>query len=204
MPVTIVDYGVGNIGALLNMLETIGVEAVASCDHAVIEKADKLILPGVGAFDTAMNNLRARNLIGPLKTAVKDRGAAVLGICLGMQLLANDSEEGREKGLGWIDASVVKLNPKHPETKVPHVGWSDIHPQKASPLFPHGAPSERFYFTHSYQVSCRSTADVLATIDYDESPVCVAVSHANVHGVQFHPEKSHRFGMRLLKSFANA
>ncbi|HJW53037.1 MAG TPA: imidazole glycerol phosphate synthase subunit HisH [Burkholderiaceae bacterium] len=198
--VTVVDYGVGNIGALLNMFDHLGVEARASSDPRDIAWADKLVLPGVGAFDRAMSELRGRGLIGPLEEAVLHRRRPVLGVCLGMQLLARRSEEGREAGLGWIDADVRRLHlPVDSDLKVPHIGWMEIRAVGTSELF--AASGERYYFDHSYHVCCDRAQDVVAVIDYG-SELCCAVSARNVHGVQFHPEKSHRFGMRLLRSFA--
>jgi imidazole glycerol-phosphate synthase subunit HisH len=200
--ITIVDYGVGNIGALLNMFDYLNIDAQASGDQAVVASADKLILPGVGSFDRAMSTLRLRDLIKPLNVAVIDRNVPVLGVCLGMQLLAKRSEEGREAGLAWIDAEVRRIDLRDGSVlKVPHIGWTEIQPRGTSPLFPPGLPAERFYFDHSFHVSCDQASDVTATFDYDDA-LCCAVSVGNVHGVQFHPEKSHRFGMRLLTAFA--
>jgi glutamine amidotransferase len=199
--ITVVDYGVGNIGALLNMFEHLGIEARASGDSREIATADKLVLPGVGAFDRAMSALRRRGLVSALEETVLNRRCPVLGVCLGMQLLARRSEEGSEPGLGWIEADVLRIRPPAgSDLKVPHIGWMEVHPVGTGALF--GIKSERFYFDHSYFVSCDRADDVVAVIDYG-SELCCAVSFRNVHGVQFHPEKSHRFGMRLLRSFAD-
>jgi imidazole glycerol-phosphate synthase subunit HisH len=200
--VTIVDYGVGNIGALLNMYEYLGIDAVASSDANVIAEADRLILPGVGAFDMAMNTLRDRSLIAPMTHTACIRKRPTLGICLGMQLLARRSAEGTEPGLGWINADVARLTPT-PESglKVPHTGWTDIYPTKSSAIFPDKKLQERFYFVHSFHVVCDDPADRAASFTYDGEHTC-AVSVNNIHGAQFHPEKSHKFGMRLLKHFA--
>jgi len=168
MPIILVDYGVGNIGALLNILEYIGVEAVATGVPSEIAAAKKLILPGVGAFDTAMGNLRSRRLIEPLNVAVQERKVPVLGICLGMQLLGDDSQEGVEKGLGWIKGSVVRIHPNGADLKVPHIGWANIMPVRASALFPRSSAPERFYFVHSYHLACREPASVAATIRYGD------------------------------------
>lgn len=202
--IIIVDYGVGNIGALLNMFDYLGVDAISSSDPDHIASARRLLLPGVGHFDKAMRELDQRGLIAPLNTAVIDRGAPVLGICLGMQLLGRRSEEGSARGLGWIDADAVRIKPS-PQSglKVPHMGWSEIDVVNASDLFPATASGERFYFAHSYHVVCDRADDVVATIDYSDGLTC-AVRCRNVHGAQFHPEKSHRFGMRVLKAFAES
>ena len=199
--IVIVDYGVGNLGALINMLNFIGYDSCASCDPKIIAEADKLILPGVGSFDIAVQNLRERDLIIPLEDAVMVRKTPVLGVCLGMQLLARCSEEGKLPGLGWIAAQCVKIMP--PDNlglKVPHIGWSDVILRNASPVFRMVAPNSRFYFVHSYHMSCDKEENISAVVDYG-GELCCAVSAGNIHGVQFHPEKSHRFGMSLLKSF---
>ena len=200
--ITVVDYGVGNIGALLNMFEYLGIDAQASGDASFLATADKLVLPGVGAFDKAMATLRARRLVDPLNEAVIDRGRPVLGICLGMQLLAHSSEEGNEPGLGWIDADVRRITLAEGSTlKVPHIGWMEIRPIRRSQLFDPTQSVERFYFDHAYHVCCNRPEDAAAMIRY-ERDLCCAVSAGHIHGVQFHPEKSHRFGMRLLDAFA--
>jgi imidazole glycerol-phosphate synthase subunit HisH len=198
----VVDYGVGNIGALLNMYEHLGIDCLASGDPAVLRSAEKLILPGVGAFDRAMSTLRSAALVAPLEDSVLGRRVPLLGVCLGMQLLGRRSEEGVEPGLGWIAADVVRIHPPQGSSlKVPHVGWANVAPTGHSPLFPPAPTAERFYFVHSYHMRCDEPRDVAATVAYGE-PLCCAVSRGNIHGVQFHPEKSHRFGMRVLQDFA--
>ena len=199
--ITVVDYGVGNIGAILNMLDYLGIEAQSSGEPNLLERADRLILPGVGAFDKAMSTLRAKRLIDPLNNAVLERKVPVMGVCLGMQLLARRSEEGNEAGLGWIDADVCRIKlPVGSSLKVPHIGWMEVQPTRPSALFEPDLTTERYYFDHSYYVMCDRQEDVSATIEYD-MPLCCAVQAGNVCGVQFHPEKSHRFGMRLLRAF---
>jgi glutamine amidotransferase len=201
--ITIVDYGVGNIGALLNMFDYLGIEAEASADPRPVAAAHKLVLPGVGAFDKAMSTLRARGLVAPLEEALHERSATVLGVCLGMQLLARGSEEGGEAGLGWIDADVRRITvAPGSRLKVPHIGWMDVRAPRPSALFDPTDPVERFYFDHGYHLVCDRPEDVAAVFDYGDE-LCCAVDHGQVLGVQFHPEKSHRFGMRLLQAFAD-
>ena len=200
--ITIVDYGVGNIASLVNMLDHIGFEATASCDPDEIAGANKLILPGIGAFDHAMRTLADRALIEPLRMASLERKVPLLGVCLGMQMLGKRSEEGQLPGLCLIDADVIRLNPDpRSKLKVPNIGWHEVKPMGVSPLFDASAGHERFYFVHSYQMRCGDPRDAAATMEYGGA-VTIAVSRGNVHGVQFHPEKSHRFGMRLLQRFA--
>lgn len=197
--ITIVDYGVGNIGALINMFDYLGVDAKASSDPDELVAAQKLILPGVGAFGKAMSELHARRLVGPLNEAVLQRKTPILGVCLGMQLLARWSDESNVEGLGWIAATVKRIDPGQSGLKVPHIGWADVHPTRPSPLFTDEQP--RFYFVHSYHMVCDNDEDRLATIRYG-ADLCCAVNHDNIYGMQFHPEKSHKFGMRLLTAFS--
>lgn len=200
--VIVVDYGMGNHGAIVNMLEYLGFSAEVSSDPQVISQAERLILPGVGAFDRAMRSLRELDLVQPLEDAVLGRGVPVLGVCLGMQLLGNLSEEGEGlPGLGWIDARTIRLAPP-PDSglKVPHIGWSEVKPRLTSPLLGKLACNSRFYFVHGYHVLCDHDEDVAATCNYGRE-FCCAVSKGNIHGVQFHPEKSHRYGMELFRRF---
>lgn len=198
--ITIVDYGVGNPGALVNMLEFIGYEARITNQPSVILKASHLLLPGVGAFDAAMQRLRDSNLIPALESATLVRKTPLLGVCLGMQLLGRGSEEGSSAGLGWIPAASVRMRPDSAlKLKVPFMGWADIEAVPNAKLFA-GEGQFRFYFTHSYHMECDHAGDVAATYQFDQPVVC-SVQHDNIYGVQFHPEKSHRFGMALLRNF---
>jgi imidazole glycerol-phosphate synthase subunit HisH len=203
--IVIVDSGVSNVRSVANMLRRGGIVGVeVSRDPARIAAADRIILPGVGAFDAGMRALRELGLRTVLDRRVMEDGIPVLGICLGMQLLAERSEEGVEPGLGWIQGDNVKFS--FPDTgsspKVPHMGWNVLRSERPSPLFDHLDDEARFYFVHSYHLRCRRAEDILATATYGE-PFVAAVRRGNVYGVQFHPEKSHRFGMALLQRFAS-
>ncbi len=202
--VSIVDYDVGNIGALMNMFEYLGFEARAVGNSEDILAAECLVLPGIGAFDTAVQALRDRKLVEPLNEAVLIHRIPVLGVCLGMQLLARGSEEGLLPGLGWIAADVRRIVPTTgARLKVPHIGWSDVTPTGDQSLFlkpQPGSEPERFYFNHSYHVVCDHPSNVSATFDYGAT-LCCAIECGHMTGVQFHPEKSHRFGMRLLDAW---
>ena len=202
--IVVVDYGMGNIGSIANMLRKLGVQARISADHSVIESAGKLILPGVGAFDQGMQNLSDRGLIPLLTRKVMEEKVPVLGVCLGMQLFARTSEEGRCTGLGWLDAAAVRFPPgeEGSRLKVPHMGWNTIAVRRPHPILAGLEEGARFYFVHSYHVVCREPDVVLARTSYGMDFVS-AVAAANVVGVQFHPEKSHRFGMQLYRNFAN-
>jgi glutamine amidotransferase len=200
--IVVVDYGMGNLRSVLHKLKKIGVEAIVSSKAKDIEKAEKLILPGVGAFGAGMHNLRTYNLIPTLNKEVLAKKTPVLGICLGMQLLARQSEEGNAEGLGWIDAEVKRFDFKGNNNglRIPHVGWNTINLKKESPLLMGVVAGQRFYFTHSYHVYCHSPADVVATTHYGYDFVSV-IQHENIFGVQFHPEKSHRRGMEMVRNF---
>lgn len=198
--IAIVDYDMGNVASVANMLKRIGANATLTRDPDVLAGAEKIILPGVGAFDNGMRQLRRFGLVEPLEDAALRRKVPVLGICLGMHLLTTQSEEGTESGLGWLDATTVRFRfPAESHLKVPHMGWNYVRAQRANPLIPEEGRS-RFYFVHGYHVSCDRPEDVVATATHGLEFVC-AVSRDNVYGVQFHPEKSHRFGMRLLEGF---
>ncbi|MBS2034805.1 imidazole glycerol phosphate synthase subunit HisH [bacterium] len=197
--ILIVDYGVGNIGSISSMLSKIGAEATVGCSTEAISNADKLILPGVGHYDKAVTELRSRELLGPLSEAALQQKKPILGICLGAQLLGSTSEEGELPGLGWLDMEVKRFT--NPSVRVPHMGWNIVVP-KQNYLFG-DEPEQRFYFVHSYYMACKDPQDILATSHYGDDFTC-AVHRENIFGVQFHPEKSHRFGLKLLEKFANA
>ena len=200
--IVIVDYGIGNLASVLNMFKKIGATNVCiSKDYALIEKATKLILPGVGAFDAGMDNLEKLGLIPLLNKKVMEDKIPLLGICLGMQLLTNKSEEGVKPGLGWIDAETLKFNlDPSLKLKVPHMGWNYIKIQKENPLIEMESKS-RFYFVHSYHVKCKDESQSIATSDFGIDFTCM-INKDNIYGAQFHPEKSLKFGMQVLENFA--
>lgn len=195
------NYGVGNIAALTNMLDFVGADSVVVSDPTSLLRADKVILPGVGAFDQAVRCLDASGLREPLMELAVVHKRPILGVCLGMQLLGIDSEEGSGQGLGLIAARTRRIRPSDPAVKVPHMGWAEIAPTRSSVLFPDPEDRLRYYFAHSYHVECDSDDMVLAQINHG-GPITAAVQSGNILGAQFHPEKSHRFGAALLKRFA--
>ncbi|HBY55525.1 MAG TPA: imidazole glycerol phosphate synthase subunit HisH [Coxiellaceae bacterium] len=200
--IVIIDYGVGNIGSIVSMLNKIGVESVVSSSVIDIQNASKLILPGVGAFDKAMSELNNRGIIQSLCKAVIGDKKPILGICLGAQILGNSSEEGKMAGLKWIDMDVKRFS--NTSFRVPHMGWNFVKPIRNSILFDASDVQEqRFYFVHSFYMSCKCREDILAISSYGDDFVC-AVNRENIYGVQFHPEKSHKFGFNLLKRFVYA
>jgi glutamine amidotransferase len=201
--ITIIDYGMGNLGSIQNMLKRLGVQSQVTADVSRIAESAKLILPGVGAFDAGMYNLERAGLLPALRERVFDARIPILGICLGMQLMTRGSSEGRLKGLAWVQADTVRFESADSKLKVPHMGWNDVRLQRASRLTD-GLPDEpRFYFVHSYYVRCSLAEDVLLTATYGHE-FHSAFNRDNIWGVQFHPEKSHKYGMQLLKNFAGA
>jgi glutamine amidotransferase len=201
--ITIIDYKTGNLGSIQNILKRIGEDSVITSERDVIAKASKIILPGVGAFDTGMRNLIDLNLKDILNEKVIAEKTPILGICLGMQLLSKGSQEGLLQGLGWIDAETVRFNFSDTlEYKIPHMGWNFIHQTKESRLFTDMYPDPRFYFVHSYFLKAHDNSDILSSTIYDIE-FSSSVEKENIIGVQFHPEKSHKFGMRLLKNFVD-
>jgi len=198
--IVIIDYGMGNIASIQNMYKYLGIDdVILSKDPNEIKKADKLILPGVGAFDNGMHNLKKSDLIALLNQKVLEEKTPVLGICLGMQLLTKGSEEGVEPGLGWIDGKTIKFQ-SIKDLRIPHMGWNYARVQKKNPLIKEGK-HHRFYFVHSYYVHCNDPEQSILQAKYGKYFTC-GVLKDNVIGVQFHPEKSHKFGMSLLKNFA--
>jgi len=199
--ISIVNYGVSNVGSMLNMMKKIGVPAETVSTPAQIQRAEKIILPGVGAFDHGMSALMELDLAEPLKRRIVQDRVPILGVCLGMQMLAKGSEEGILSGLNLIDGYCMRFNSDgDPLVRVPHMGWNVLAIRRKSELL-EGLERARFYFVHSYHLVCSDRADVLATSRYGIEFTAV-VQRDKVWGTQFHPEKSHRFGMTLLSNFA--
>lgn len=198
MTVGIIDYGVGNIGSLLNMFYRLEVEAAVITDPADVSNHDHVLLPGVGAFDVAMRELR-RTGFDQAVLDHADAGRQLLGICLGMQLLLDSSEEGSQPGLGLIAGTSRKFDASS-GIRVPHMGWSQVQAEQPHPLLVGLPDTHRFYFVHSYRVICDDPSTVLASTEYGERYTSM-IAKGSVIGAQFHPEKSHRFGMQLLKNW---
>lgn len=200
--IVIVDYGIGNLASVLNMFRKVAVkDVVISGDTNVVSKASKLLLPGVGAFDAGMNNLEKSGLIPILNQKALVEKIPVFGICLGMQLLTQKSEEGKLPGLGWINGETLKFNPDPSlRLKVPNMGWSYVKVKRENPLVEMNAKN-RFYFVHSYYVKCFDQDQSLATSNFGIDFTCM-VNKDNIFGAQFHPEKSLKFGMKILENFA--
>jgi len=200
--IVIIDYGLGNIQAFLNVYRRLNISVSIARNADELTGATRIILPGVGAFDNAMKLLQKSGMREVLDDLVLNRGVPVIGVCVGMQIMAEHSEEGLLPGLGWIKASVRKLRglKATPALQLPHMGWNDIVPLASSGLFSGLEHDARFYFLHSYYFDCESSATALAETDYGIRFVS-AVQSRNIYGVQFHPEKSHQYGIRLLQNF---
>jgi glutamine amidotransferase len=197
--IVIVDYGLGNLGSIENMIKKIGIQPVVSSDLEVISSASKLILPGVGSFDKAMERINSSKLKLVLDNHALVDKKPILGICLGMQLLTRGSDEGKLPGLGWIKADTLRF-PVINQLKIPHMGWNEVKINYTSPLTYNLPIKSKFYFVHSYRVKVDhehlSILKCQYGIDFD-----AAIQHENIFGAQFHPEKSHRYGMQFLKNF---
>lgn len=200
VPIVVIDYDMGNVGSIVNMMKKLGQSAEVSSDPATIRKADRLILPGVGHFDAGMANIRGRGLVEVLDEKVLKDKTPILGICLGMQLLGERSLEGDMPGLGWIPSESLKFSSD--SLRVPHMGWNTVKPANGHWLF-EGEPEDmRFYFVHSYHVVTKHPEHRIASSTYGIE-FSAAVGRDHILGVQFHPEKSHKFGMQLLRNFAS-
>jgi glutamine amidotransferase len=202
--ISIVDYGLGNLKAIANIYKRLNFNAEFVKTPEQLNSAEKIILPGVGAFDHAISELNNSGMREKLDELVLEKKVPVLGICVGMQMLGKRSDEGNLEGLGWIDANVIKFDTNLIKQKpqLPHMGWNDVHPIVDNPLFQELQTNSIFYFLHSYYFSCNNLQDAIAKSHYGLEFTC-SVNHDNIYGVQFHPEKSHQYGIQLLKNFAN-
>jgi imidazole glycerol-phosphate synthase subunit HisH len=201
--ITIINYGLGNIRAFANLYKRLNIPVAIATRAQDLEGASKLIVPGVGAFDHAMELLNGSGMREALDDMALRQAVPILGVCVGMQILAGSSEEGRLSGLGWIEGRVRRFdeNTLHQPPRLPHMGWNDVVPKSGARLFSGLERDSRFYFLHSYYFDCASNDNVLATSEYGIAFGC-AIRSNNIYGVQFHPEKSHDYGVRLLKNFA--
>jgi glutamine amidotransferase len=200
--VTIVDCGIGNVKSVLRMFQAVDVEAEIVSEPDAAASARRLVLPGVGAFDAGMAALN-RGWRERLDELALERRIPILGICLGMQLLCRGSEEGRENGLGWIAADVRRIDTgADARLKIPHMGWAEVMPTRTNALIPSDEGQQRFYHVHSYRAVCDDSSDEVASVIYGNQ-FTTAVQRDNIYGVQFHPEKSHKFGMGLMRRFAS-
>jgi glutamine amidotransferase len=197
----IIDYGLGNLASVAGAVDKLGFEGVVSADPDVLGHAEKLILPGVGAFGDGMKNLIERGLAAPLAQYVLKERRPIFGICLGFQLFAEEGEEfGHHQGLGWIPARARRLTPLDQSLRIPHVGWNGLRQERDSLLFSELADDSVFYYLHSYVLDSREPDCVIGTCDYGET-FAAAIQSGNIYGTQFHPEKSQRAGLKLLGNF---
>jgi glutamine amidotransferase len=199
--ITIVDYGVGNLASIKNMIKKTGNEAMIVSDEGAILNADKLILPGIGAFDHCMNQFNRSGMRPAVTKKALDEKVPLLGICVGLQMLGESSEEGSEPGLGWVKGKSVKFKKELlGDLKIPHMGWTEVQVKKKSQLMEGYSEDPRFYFVHSYHLQLDEMNDELLRAHYGYD-FTAAIEKGNLSGVQFHPEKSHKFGMKLLENF---
>lgn len=199
--IVIIDYGMGNLRSVQKAFERIKVPVFISSDKTEIPKADKIVLPGVGNFERGITNLRSIGLFDTLNEVVIEYKIPILGICLGMQLMTEFSEEGNVEGFGWIKARTKKFVFDRAGLKIPHMGWNNINVVRDNIITNNISPDNLFYFVHSYYVSCENQGDVLATTNYGASFVS-SFQKENIYGCQFHPEKSHDAGLKMLKNFS--
>jgi glutamine amidotransferase len=199
----VLDCGLGNIESIIRMLGKLKITAKRFQDPSEMLQFDKIVLPGVGSFDAGMNQLKTRGFSDAITQVVRTKNKPFLGICLGMQLFCSGSEEGITPGLGLVKAEVKKIvSPLNNQIKIPNMGWRKVLPTKETPLFPTMNEENRFYFVHSYHVIPSDPSIITGVVEYGET-ICAAYQNDNIYGVQFHPEKSHRFGMNLLQRFIN-
>jgi len=202
--IAIIDYGVGNINAFINVYRKLSIDIKRATNENDLNGATRLILPGVGAFDHAMSQFESSGMHAKVEKMVIQDKIPILGVCVGMQMLAKSSTEGNLPGLGWIDGTVKRFNSDDIpfETKFPHMGWNKVTFVKQSPLFDDMKATSEFYFLHSYYFQCNNENNILSIANYGVE-FTVAVNHENIYGIQCHPEKSHQDGVQLLKNFAN-
>ncbi len=202
--IAIINYGVGNIRAFVNIYNKLNISIKVATKESDLNDIQKIILPGVGAFDHAMDKLNQSGMRERIDKLVLEDKLPVLGICVGMQMLAKRSDEGVKEGLGWIDADVKKFDVSKIEykTHLPHMGWNDVYTDSKNKLFTSLEDNSKYYFLHSYYFQCNNESDIIATANYGIKFTCAA-NHENIYGVQFHPEKSHQYGIQLLNNFAN-
>ena len=198
--IAIIDYGLGNVQAFKDVYNRLNIPVLIAKSTKDLIGATKLILPGVGSFDHAILKLDESGMRKNIEYLVLDKKIPILGICVGMQMLAGSSEEGKLRGLGWIDATVRRFN-SNDEIILPHMGWNSVNPKCCSKLFKNMEENIRFYFLHEYYFDAYKESDIEATANYEGEYAC-SIRRGNIFGVQFHPEKSHHFGMQLLKNFA--
>ena len=201
--IAIINYGLGNIKAFANVYKNLNIPFTIASRFSELKYATKLILPGVGAFDHAMELLNNSGMRNELEDSVLNNKIPVLGICVGMQILANISQEGKLNGLGWIEGEVIKFSPIIDDKSmiIPHMGWNNVKQLKKNNLLNGIDENARFYFLHSYYFQCKDNENCVAVTDYGTQFACV-VNSKNIWGVQFHPEKSHQWGIQVLKNFA--
>jgi glutamine amidotransferase len=200
--IAIIDYGVGNLASIKNMIKKAGFESVLASDPDTLEKADKIILPGIGAFDHCMKKFNESGLRPLVTKKIKEEKIPLLGICVGLQMLMESSEEGTEPGLGWVSGKTVKFKKeKLGDLKIPHMGWTDVQVTKKTLLTEDLGEQPRFYFVHSYYVQPENKSDEMLSAFYGYE-FTAAVNRENIYGAQFHPEKSHKYGMKILGNFS--
>jgi glutamine amidotransferase len=201
--ITLIDYGVGNIFAFQNVYKRLDIPTKIAKTASDLNDVEKLILPGVGSFDYAMNQLNNSGMRDKLDELVLEKKVSVIGICVGMQMMGNRSDEGKLDGLKWIDAEILKFDERliQQRTKLPHMGWNDVRPLEDHPLFIGLEKEAIFYFLHTFYFKCNNSNDSIANSEYGIS-FSSAINHNNIYGIQFHPEKSHQYGEKLLHNFA--